>query len=153
MRILSFDLGTTTGYAFMSDAPPELNSSSITFKISRFEGGGMRFLRFRQFLDQFPHRPDLVTYEAVRRHKGVDAAHVYGGLQATLTAWCEQNNIPYEGVPVQHIKKFATGKGNASKADMIAAAADIGFVGKDDNEVDAFFLCSFSMQQFKGVSA
>ena len=60
-----------------------------------------------------------VYFEEVRRHMGVDSAHVYGGLLATLTAWCEHHQIPYQGVPVGTIKKNATGKGNASKDEMI----------------------------------
>ena len=36
----------------------------------------------------------VVHYEEVRRHLSTDAAHVHGGLLATLTAWCEQNTIP-----------------------------------------------------------
>ena len=52
---------------------------------------------------------------------GVDAAHVCGGLLATLSAWCEHHQIPYQGVPVGTIKKYATGKGHADKDEMIAA--------------------------------
>ncbi len=52
---------------------------------------------------------------------GTDAAHVYGGLLATLTAWCEHHQIPYEGIPVSTINKATTGKGNASKVEMIKA--------------------------------
>ena len=57
--------------------------------------------------------------------QGVDAAHVYGGLMATLTAWCEHHNVPYEGVQVGTIKKHATGKGNADKPAMLAAVQAI----------------------------
>jgi Holliday junction resolvasome RuvABC endonuclease subunit len=45
--------------------------------------------------------------------------------------------IPYQGVPVGSIKKHATGKGNASKEMMIAAAKARGFRPADDNEADA----------------
>lgn len=48
----------------------------------------MRFLRFGRWLDRtHAARPvGEVTFEEVRRHLGVDAAHVYGGVLATLTA-------------------------------------------------------------------
>ena len=59
---------------------------------------------------------DRVVYEQVRRHTGVDASHAYGGWLAILTAWCEHHVIPYEGVPVGTIKRFATGRGNADQA-------------------------------------
>ena len=51
---------------------------------------------------------------------------VHGGLLATLTAWCEQNVIPYQGVPVGTIKRFIAGKGNADKDAVIAAVQSRG---------------------------
>ena len=66
-----------------------------------------------------------------------DAAHVYGGLMASLTSWAELRGVPYEGVPVGTIKQHATGKGNAPKQAMINAARARGFSPADDNEADA----------------
>jgi Holliday junction resolvasome RuvABC endonuclease subunit len=88
---------------------------------------------------------DSVYFEEVRRHVGVDAAHAYGGFLATLTAWCEHHQIPYQGVPVGTIKKHATGKGNASKDDMIAAIRLRGFQPTDDNEADALALLLWAL--------
>ena len=68
---------------------------------------------------------------------GTDAAHVYGGLLATLSAWCEQRGIAYQGVPVGTIKRFIAGKGNADKTAVIAAVRARGFAPADDNEADA----------------
>lgn len=90
---------------------------------------------------------DAVYFEEVRRHVGVDAAHAYGGFMAHLTAWCEHHQIPYQGVPVGTIKKHATGKGNASKDAMIAAARERGLDPQDDNEADALALLDFAMAQ------
>ncbi|HWP26612.1 MAG TPA: hypothetical protein VNL39_09755 [Xanthobacteraceae bacterium] len=86
------------------------------FRGSRYDGGGMRYLRFRGWLDHFATgRAGIaaIYFEEVRRHIGTDAAHLYGGFLATLTAWCEQRGIPYQGVPVGSIKRHVTGKGNA----------------------------------------
>ena len=63
-----------------------------------------------------------VVYEEVRRHMGVDAAHVYGGLMATLTAWCEGQGIAYAGVPVGTInptRSHTAGKLRGSPADGV----------------------------------
>lgn len=102
----------------------------------------MRFVKFRKWLNELAaaYPVNMVVFEEVRRHAGTDAAHVYGGLMATLTAWCEENHIPYAGVPVGEIKKHATGKGNASKDQMIAAAVKRGYAPIDDNEADAIGL-------------
>ena len=115
--ILVLDLGTTTGWA-ISSRDRAITSGTESFKPHRFEGGGMRFLRFKRWLTEVKAAADgldAVYFEEVRRHAGVDAAHAYGGFMAHLTAWCEHHRIPYQGVPVGTIKKHATGKGNADK--------------------------------------
>ena len=122
--ILALDLGTTTGWA-LRGSDGHITSGSESFRPQRFEGGGMRFLRFKRWLTEIKQSCDGIDclhFEEVRRHVSTDAAHAYGGFLATLTAWCEHHQIPYQGVPVGTIKKHATGKGNASKDDMVAAA-------------------------------
>ena len=139
--ILALDLGTTTGWA-LRGAGGMITSGSASFKPGRFEGGGMRFLRFTRWLDDLASYAPLggIWFEEVRRHVGTDAAHVYGGLMATLTAWAELRGIPYQGVPVGSIKKHATGKGNSNKAAMIAAMTAKGFTPETDNDADALAL-------------
>lgn len=136
---LALDLGTNTGWAICRDGVTV--SGTASFKVGRYEGGGMRYLRFQRWLDEMRGAGlDSVWFEEVRRHAGTDAAHVYGGLLATLTAWCEHHGVPYSGIPVGTIKKHATGKGNANKDAMIAAAVARGFTPCDDNEADALAL-------------
>ena len=47
--VLALDLGTTTGWALRGQ-DGGITSRTITFRPTRFEGGGMRFLRFRGWL-------------------------------------------------------------------------------------------------------
>ena len=139
--ILALDLGTKCGWALLDSAGLVYSGTWDLAPQSqrRWEGGGMRYIRFVDFLKKLP-RPDRIAYEEVRRHKGVDAAHAYGGFQAALMAWCERESIPYEAYPVGVIKKHATGKGNAGKDAMIAAAkVKFGEV-EDDNQADALWL-------------
>lgn len=149
-RILALDLGTTTGWA-LALSPDNVISGTWDLKPKRFEGGGMRAVRFTRYLDELAgesrDRFDRIVFEEVRRHSGVDAAHVYGGLMMTLQAWCErERQIPYAGVPVGAIKKFATEKGNANKAAMIAAVQSWGYTGvTDDNQADAIALAHLAM--------
>lgn len=145
--ILSLDLGTTTGWA-MRTADGNTVSGTHSFEPGRFEGGGMRYMRFRGWLTEVQATADSISavyFEEVRRHAGVDAAHAYGGFLATLTAWCEHHQIPYSGVPVATIKKHATGKGNADKPAMVAAIRAFGFHPADDNEADALVLLSWAL--------
>jgi Holliday junction resolvasome RuvABC endonuclease subunit len=92
-----------------------------------------------------------VHFEEVRRHLSTDAAHVHGGLLATLTAWCEQRSIAYQGVPVGTIKRHVTGKGNADKAAVIAAVRARGFNPADDNEADALAILLWATETQGGV--
>lgn len=147
--VLALDLGTQTGWALMGrDA--SISSGAESFKPQRFEGGGMRYLRFKRWLTEIKQCADgidQVVFEEVRRHVGVDAAHAYGGFMGQLTAWCEHHQIPYQGVPVGTIKKHATGKGNAGKADVIAAMRAKGHPVTDDNEADALALLDWALAQ------
>ena len=137
MAILALDLGTKTGYAAYTNGA--IVSGSQDFAPGRYESTGMRYVRFGKFLADM-HAADPVTYlvfEEVRRHRGVDAAHVYGGFLSHLQAWCELRGVPLEAYPVGAIKRFWTGKGNADKDAMVAEAQRRGFAPKDDNEADA----------------
>jgi Holliday junction resolvasome RuvABC endonuclease subunit len=139
----------TTGWAITTQ-DGSITSGTESFKPHRFEGGGMRFLRFRRWLSEIKASVDAldaVYFEEVRRHAGVDAAHAYGGFMAHLSAWCEHHEIPYQGVPVGTIKKHATGKGNADKGAMMAAVRARGFLPADDNEADALALLLWAVEQ------
>lgn len=145
--VLALDLGTTTGWALRS-RDGQIAHGFVNFKPQRFEGGGMRYLRFKRWLSEITGAVGeihSVYFEEVRRHSGVDAAHVYGGLMATLTTWCEHHNVPYQGIPVGTIKKHATGKGNAGKAEVIAAMRAKGHPVTDDNEADALALLGWAI--------
>ena len=151
--MLALDLGTMTGWALRS-TDGLITSGTALFRPGRFDGGGMRYLRFTNWLAEIERLAGPVAaiwFEEVRRHAATDAAHVYGGLMATLTAWAELRGIPYEGVPVGTIKRHATGKGNADKAAMIAAARARGFSPADDNEADAIAILFWALETKGGL--
>jgi Holliday junction resolvasome RuvABC endonuclease subunit len=154
MSILALDLGTRTGWALV-DRDANVTSGVVEFKQDRWHGGGMRFLRFRAWLDEVYRLAggfDQLFYEQVRRHAGTDASHLYGGWLAILEVWCEQNSVAYDGVPVGTIKKHAAGRGNADKAAMIAAAVARGFSPADDNEADAIALLLWAIETNGGLA-
>ena len=151
--VLALDLGTTTGWALRS-AEGAVLSGTASFRSSRFDGGGMRYLRFRAWLEELAEDAgglSAIWFEEVRRHVGTDASHVYGGMLATLTAWAEQRHTPYAGVPVGTIKQHATGRGNAGKPDVIAAMRARGHSPADDNEADALALLHWAIETRGGV--
>lgn len=147
MTILCFDLGTKCGYAYQTEPSTKIISGTKDFGTGKLYGGGMTFLNFKRWLNDFKSQIkseiNTVYYEDVKAHKGVYAAHKYGGFKAILTAWCEHHNIPYHGVGVGTIKKHITGKGNASKAEVIKGVIRFGYQPHDDNEADAIALLSY----------
>ncbi|WP_425384698.1 crossover junction endodeoxyribonuclease RuvC [Wolbachia endosymbiont (group A) of Sturmia bella] len=153
MSVLTLDLGKQTGWVILSDGI--IQSGSESFHSSRFSGGGMVFLKFHKWLNEMKEKfPSIETvyFEEVRRHLGTDAAHCYGGFLAVLSAWCEENHIPYQGVNVKTIKRFITGKGNASKSEVIEAVKEKGGLPKDDNESDALALMFYVMDFSKDTN-
>ncbi|CAM4201467.1 hypothetical protein [Palleronia rufa] len=152
--ILALDLGTTTGWA-LRGFDGLVTTGTASFKPGRYDGGGMRYLRFTNWLtelDRLSGPVGTIWFEEVRRQAGTDAAHVYGGLMASLTSWAELRGIPYEGVPVGTIKRHAIGKGNAPKQAMIDAARARGFNPADDNEADAIAILHWAIETQGGVA-
>lgn len=149
-RILAIDPGTACGWA-VRHSEQTYDSGVWDLKPRRHEGGGMRWVRLRAYLrevlDRFP--PDIVAYELVRRHLGTDAAQLYGGCVAVVAAECEERRIPFTAIPVATVKKHATGKGNADKAAMIAAAAKRWPRPEpyDDNEADARWIAETAAKE------
>lgn len=151
--ILALDLGTTTGWALNQPGGP-VASGTVSFKPSRYDGGGMRYVRFRAWLDQINQTIgsiQTIYYEEVRRHAGTDAAHIYGGFLACLSAWCEEHHIAYQGVPVGTIKRHITGKGNAGKEMVMTAVRARGHAPGDNNEADAIAILLWAIETDGGI--
>jgi len=128
MTILGIDPGSNAGWAVRYE---DGRYDSGVWELQpqrtrRFDGGGMRYVRFKKYLAELLDlaKPDQVVFEEVRRHKGVDAAHCYGAIVGHLMAMCEERGIPYTTVRVSDVKKTATGKGNADKEKILAAARE-----------------------------
>jgi len=147
LAVLALDLGARSGWAFRG-RDGQITSGTVEFRNDRWQGGGMRFLRFKRWLTEIKQAAgdlEAVFVEEVRRHAGVDAAHAYGGFLAHVTAWCEHHAIPYEAVPVGTVKRHITGKGNAGKEAVIAAVRELGFDPVDDNEADALAVLDWAL--------
>jgi len=157
MKILAIDPGLQCGYACVNvpnishpDIEKLFDYGTWNLKGNRFEGAGFRYIRFKTYLEvlETNSKIDYVFYEEVHRHLGTDAAHCYGGIIAHLQVFCESRKIPYHGVPVQSIKKFATGKGNANKETMLQEAQRIWGPGVSNNdEADALFILQYACRR------
>lgn len=146
---LALDLGTKTGFAVRVSGRLVLGTED--FAARRGDSPGIRYLRFARWLRETIQASGvrLVVYEKVMRHLGTDAAHVYGGFEAHLQAFCAEQGVDHMAISVQTIKKFALGKANAKKAQMIdwalGQAAELGVPGQiDDNAADALALLLYT---------
>lgn len=146
MNILALDLGTKCGFACSCGA-----SGVWCLKPKATESIGQRYLRFKEHLEAHAMFCDFghIFYEEVHAHMAVDAAHVFGGLQAILQTYCLEHKVEYRGIGVKTIKKYATGNGNADKKKMISMAIikfkSINVI--DDNHADALWLLDLATNQ------
>ncbi len=120
--ILAFDLGTRTGWAYH-------NHISSYEGYGEFDVGGIykpgaRLNHYYNLLEQTvaTAMPQLIVYEHVMRWASSQAAFWYNAYLTQLIMVAHAANLHLAPVSVTKIKKFATGKGNALKVDMIAAA-------------------------------
>lgn len=146
MRILTLDLATKTGWATNY---PEA-SGVDTFDVRRGESPGTRYLRFtgwlREKIDLI--RPELVVYEKAH-HRGGAATEVAVGFATHLQSVCAAAGIEHAAIHTSTIKKYATGKGNAGKAEMMAAYQKRwGRAPIDDNECDARWLLEYAINRY-----
>ena len=122
--LLTLDLGSTTGWAITSRTG-RIMSGTAEFKHRKFEGGGMCYLRFERWITE--------THEIAGGFKAVyfrdsnithlkNASEAYSQFIKTLTAWCEAQSIPYEGVPVTTIKNFISPQETTEKHETNALA-------------------------------
>jgi len=178
-RIVGLDLANQTGVAFVDILPGKpvegLNMilGQWDLGVGEHDTGPLRHIRLKQFLSIM--RPSLVMFEDVKftgttmptdqkRHtlgamvaRAVTGAQLIHGFKVTMSTWCEEHNIPVHGLPIQTIKKFATGKGNAGKPEMIEACNEQFGTKLDaktfeqtgvDNMADAAFCCAMGVQLY-----
>lgn len=147
---LGLDLGTHCGWARGQKAQGKVAYTHGTFDLSvtRFDSPSLRGVKLKRAIEPLLIAGvEIVYFEQVMRHKGVAAAHVYGGLLSAMQEICEQYDVPVEGLHVGTIKKFATKKGNASKTAMVDAAIRAGHTVQTEDEADAIWVLRCGMSR------
>lgn len=166
MKILAIDPATQCGWAqtdtdwfSAAGTKPRLFSGVWNLALRKDESTGMKLVRFRAKLDEMFLACggfDLVVFEAARHAmpKMQGALVHQAKIQGVLEEWCSDKalggaKLEYRGYSPSEIKKFATGKGNAKKQDMLAVVATRwNFVTQDDNEADAIALLMLAVNDF-----
>jgi len=158
LPILALDLATKTGWA-LKDREGRLASGVQAFELKRGESRGMRFLRFRKWLNEMLELGQLgkkysdteagvIVFEQAH-HRGGHATELCVGLVTDVLAEAARHKLEHMPVHTGALKKWATGKGNSGKPVMIARAkvlfpaVDI----IDDNHADALLLLSYGAEE------
>ncbi len=92
-----------------------------------------------------PHRladAHLVVIEGPAfSRQGQAGVHLRAGLWWRIVGLLHSAGVPVAEVSPTALKRYATGKGNATKTAMaLALQARAGIANEDDNQVDAYFL-------------
>jgi Holliday junction resolvasome RuvABC endonuclease subunit len=150
--ILALDLGIQTGWC-IKHTNGNVYSGSVFLgnevkSRTKNDPKGKKLLTFQQFLYEIHEKYliDIIYYEHVVNHNTSNStyvAHAYGGYLAILTAWCEQEQIPYTGVNPGTIKKHLTGNGKAKKEIIIDAVKALGYYPHDHNQADAIAIMEY----------
>jgi Holliday junction resolvasome RuvABC endonuclease subunit len=155
--VFGVDPMTDTGWALALDGAVR-ESGVQSFRLERGESNGMRYLRFNRWLQDisctFPDATvKLICYEEsfqVGRH----ASELYNGFVTRLQEFAVTNGFECTHVHTGQLKKWATGRGNANKPEMIRAAMlylngrELATVG--DDEADAVLLAMYAVEHILG---
>jgi len=146
MKILALDMATKTGWA-ISGSP--VVSGVQVFDVKRGESPGMRFLRFHAWLSEvvtLAGGVKVIVFEQAH-HRGGAATQACVGMVTHALSFAAKHNIETMPVHSKTLKKWATGKGNAKKEDMVKAACTFGYSPADDNEADALLLLEYACRE------
>lgn len=154
MNILALDCATRTGWATLIDG--HIESGVQDFSKKRGESNGMVFLRFNSWLaglyevTSFLNKKrtfDLVVYEQAH-HQGGAATEICVGLTTRAQEFATRIGAEYMPVKTTVLKKWATGKGNAGKEEMMRwFTREFGREPVTDDEADAAALLLYAIDE------
>ena len=147
--ILGIDPGTHTGWCLMKNGKV-YESGTMDFSKKPSESNGMLFLKFRNWLGRILDLPgiQMVCYENTFS-KSKAATEILANLRGRIMEECATRQINFTGPSPSTVKKWATGKGNADKGQMMARSE--AFLGRepiDDNESDAVLIAAYAWEEF-----
>ena len=145
VRILALDLSlTSTGWCV----------DGVTGVIKPKVRGWERINQITSAVLDLRQDCDLVVLEGYSYGSQGRAIVQIHGLGEIVRYKLWKAEVPYADVPPSTLKKYATGKGNAPKDAMIAAAIRrFGFEGCDNNEADAYLLWCLAREASGGPVA
>ena len=124
-----------------------LESGVQVCDVKRGESPGMRYLRFRRWLEDITEPGcELIIYEAPH-HRGGAATEIAAGFSTRVQELCALRGIEHASLHTQTLKKWTVGRGNAEKTAMLAAVCHRWKVVQSDDEADAIALLHYAMAE------
>ncbi|MDE2029184.1 MAG: hypothetical protein KGI97_01330 [Alphaproteobacteria bacterium] len=145
--LLAITLGLQTGWA-VHERDGDISFNHKFFRSSEYEGEGMKFVRFRYWLDEISKKYgafDAVVFADVPHHSSMQSAIVYGGFLGHLTGWCDWRQIPYIGVAMPDVHKLVTGGNGIDQQSLLDALRRKGFIGVDRETVGALAVLDWAL--------
>lgn len=146
MKILALDLSLTrTGVA---------RCDGVRVLVPPKDLRGMeRLLYLEEAILERAADAELVVLEGYSFGSRGRAVVDIGELGGVIRLALYRRGIRFVDVPPATLKRYATGKGNASKEEVLAAAIRrLGYAGHDHNESDAMWLYAMAQDRYLGVS-
>lgn len=143
-RIVALDLSlTSTGVADWWE--PDL----ITYSIKPRQTGARRLTDIRSEIMESAEAANLVLIEGYSYGSVNSQAHSLGELGGVVRVALYEDGIPYLVVSPSEIKKYATGKGNASKDAVLQQAVHrSGRTFGSNDEADAWWLLQMALDHY-----
>lgn len=142
MRFVGLDLSTKTGLVILDESGKVLTEKEITSKIKQ---DPQRMIDLTEQVLSHLEKDDVIAIEGFSYgSKGKGIAFQFGyGYSVRIALYT--NDFNYLIVTPSQVKKFATGKGNASKDNMILPIyKKWGYEHESDNVRDAFVLAQIA---------
>lgn len=147
MKILAIDPSLReSGWALSTDIYGTWKTSQ-----RKDESAGMSLIRIRSKLKEVFESEDfdVVVYERPGG-RNTNSIITQSKVIGIIEAFCHDNSIEFRAYSSGEIKKFATGKGNAGKPEMVKTAKEkYGYPGTNDNEADALHLLALANHELK----
>ena len=151
MVLMAIDPGSTCGWA-VHDGRDVVASGTWDLRPPRGSSPGTRYLYLRARLAEvrtaYPALRLVVVEQA--HHRGGAATEYAVGVTTHVQSWCAENALEHAQIHGSRVKRIATGKGNADKHAMVAAASARWprAAAFDDNEADARWIAEAAAREF-----
>lgn len=143
-RVLALDPATRTGWAFAREPFTDRSRRGVLNLAEHAGNRGALFVAFRRSLHELVdiHRPELVLYETPTL-RNFTSIRLQFGLCALIEALAYDCSLMVASQGPTTIKAWATGKGNADKHAMLAAARRLELPHDGHDDADAQLLLSW----------